>query len=54
MNYLEGWVECLPMPNLDFCGHANTALHKLHSAGHKASWAINFQGPQWDMFVLDS
>lgn len=47
-------MEYLPMPNLDFCGHANTALHKLHSAGHKAGWAINFKGPQWDLFVLDS
>lgn len=48
-------MECLPMLNLDFHGRsANTELHKLHSTGHKAGWAMNFKGPQWDMFVLDS
>lgn len=47
-------MECLLMLNLDFCGHANTAHQKLHGVGHKAGWAINFKGPQWDLFVLDS
>lgn len=42
------------MPNLDFYSPANIALHKIHSAGHKAGWTIFFKGPQWDMFVLDS
>lgn len=42
------------MPKLGLCDPANTALHKLHSAGHKAGWAINFKSPQWDMFGLDS